>query len=102
VCVDRLACKLSVQGFSQIAKACAAIEDEDLVVDTHLDARGIPTVSEVLSLRSRRRAAYTPEFYLHSHVSFAAGRLAYVPKLYDLLRKWEQSAQNFAEYKLAE
>src|SRR5256885_15096151 len=61
--VDRLALGFLDELLAQVAKAGAAIEHVNLVVDPDLDAGGVPAVAEILRLRRGRRSAHTPEPY---------------------------------------
>src|SRR5438270_13925489 len=61
--------EFALQFMSQYAKAGAAIEDVDLISDAHFYARGVAPVTQVLGLRSGRRAAHSPKLDAHKFLS---------------------------------
>ena len=57
--------EFALQRVSQHAEAGAAVEDEDAISQTHLDAGGISPVAQVLGLWSGRGAAHAPKLDSH-------------------------------------
>src|ERR1700693_1676551 len=57
--------ELTFQFVTQHAKAGAAVEDVDLIAQTHFDAGGVASVAQVLGLWSGRGAAYAPKLDSH-------------------------------------
>src|SRR5438270_3383215 len=70
--------EFALQFMSQYAKAGAAIEDVDLISDAHFYARGVAPVTQVLGLRSGRRAAHSPKLDAHKLLLVRCG--SHVPR----------------------
>ena len=51
---------------TQHAQAGAAIEDVELVAEAHLDTGSVPSIAEILGLRSGGRPAHSPELEMHT------------------------------------
>ena len=62
--------ELALEFVPQYAEAGAAIEDVDLISQTHFDAGGIAPIAQVLGLWSGRGAAYAPKLNSHKFRCF--------------------------------
>ena len=62
--------ELAFEFVPQYAEAGAAIEDVDLISQTHFDAGGIAPIAQVLGLWSGRGAAYAPKLNSHKFRCF--------------------------------
>src|SRR5438477_2544438 len=62
----RSSVELATKLVTEHAESGAAVENVQLVTEPHFDAGGIPAVAQVFGLRSRGRAANSPEFHTHA------------------------------------
>src|SRR5215831_15517484 len=62
---ERLLGEFFFERVAEHAKPSAAIEDVDAIPKAHLHARGVPPVTQVLGLWSRRGAAHAPKLNEH-------------------------------------
>src|SRR5438270_617760 len=63
---NRAGVELAAKLLAEQAESGATVEHVQLVAHPHLDAGGIAPITQVFGLRSRSRAANSPEFHTHA------------------------------------